>query len=355
LGITAYAWSTWVYRFFLFIGIALLVHHIFPKAIGIILFVIEIGIFIALPFWRELKHWWSQKMQILANRRGRATLILSTLMLGAFLYPWQSRISAPAIIRPVQQTEIFPITSAQLMEVQVENGAAVQQGQVLAILRSPELEFEHRSALLEVKLAEAQWNRQAASTEDRQLRDIWQDQLSEKRAALKAAETEIARLYVRAPHAGVVSDLPLGLMAGRDVARTDRLMRVVNSSAVELIALPKEVQAMRLSEGASFTFLSDQPGREKLTGYLSEISPTGEQAITEPVFTVMGGGPIAVTEPERGEIIPDIPVLRVQGPIEGLTALRMDRGFVLIKAKPISPAKIVWKNVMKVLLRETDF
>ena len=53
LGMTTYAWSTWVYRFFLFLGIAILVHHIFPKAIGIVLFSIEIAMFIAFPIWRE--------------------------------------------------------------------------------------------------------------------------------------------------------------------------------------------------------------------------------------------------------------------------------------------------------------
>ena len=34
-----YAWSTWIYRFFLFIGIAILVYHYTFKVLGIILFV----------------------------------------------------------------------------------------------------------------------------------------------------------------------------------------------------------------------------------------------------------------------------------------------------------------------------
>ena len=69
----------------------------------------------------------------------------------------------------------------------------------------------------------------------------------------------------------------------------------------------------------------------------------------------MGGGPIAVVENERGEAIADIPVFRVEGRVENAEVLRMERGVVKIAAAPSSPAKTVWNNVVKVLLRETDF
>ncbi len=42
-----YAYAIWIYRFFLFLGIALLVYHATFKVLGIILFLIEIGWFIA--------------------------------------------------------------------------------------------------------------------------------------------------------------------------------------------------------------------------------------------------------------------------------------------------------------------
>ena len=42
-----FAWGVWLYRFLLFLGIALLVYHLFFKALGILLFAVEIGWFIA--------------------------------------------------------------------------------------------------------------------------------------------------------------------------------------------------------------------------------------------------------------------------------------------------------------------
>src|SRR5690606_2711789 len=56
-GLILFAWATWIYRLFLFIGIALLVYHFFIKAMGIFLFAVEIAWFVLVPVWRETKEW----------------------------------------------------------------------------------------------------------------------------------------------------------------------------------------------------------------------------------------------------------------------------------------------------------
>jgi putative peptide zinc metalloprotease protein len=68
-----YAYGTWVYRFFLFIGIAVLVHALFPKALGIFLFSVEILFFIINPIVSEIRIWWSLRMRILKNKRSLLT------------------------------------------------------------------------------------------------------------------------------------------------------------------------------------------------------------------------------------------------------------------------------------------
>ncbi|HEY7804970.1 MAG TPA: secretion protein HylD, partial [Orrella sp.] len=44
-----FAWLTWIYRFVVFLGIAILVYQFFFKALGIVLFVIELWYFVARP------------------------------------------------------------------------------------------------------------------------------------------------------------------------------------------------------------------------------------------------------------------------------------------------------------------
>jgi putative peptide zinc metalloprotease protein len=55
--LVTYAFTTWLYRFTLFLGIAFVVYHMFFKALGIVLFAIEIWWFILQPILRELREW----------------------------------------------------------------------------------------------------------------------------------------------------------------------------------------------------------------------------------------------------------------------------------------------------------
>lgn len=354
-GMTLYAWTTWVYRFFLFLGIAILVHHIFPKAIGIVLFVVEIAMFIAIPIWRELKHWWSERMSILSHRRGRTTLGLSTLAILAFAVPWPSTVSAPALIRPSDDTQVFAPIPARIVTVKTTNGQAVKAGDVLMQLVSPSLNQEEKIAKLELQIAEARWAQRAASLQDRQLGDLLKDELEQKREALESVGRELERLTLRAPHDGVVSDLADSLVAGTQVQVPNALLRVSNPNDVELIALPAESQASRLKLGNTFVFISDQAKRPKRSGQVAEVAPTAERYIAEPVLTVIGGGSIAVTEDDQGRAIADIPVFKLTGVLHDEEILREERGVVRIKAKPRSAARAVWNSTMGILLRETDF
>lgn len=64
-----YAILTWIYRFFLFLGIAVLVYYFAFKVLGIILFLVEIVWFILLPIYNELKIWWSKKNEVKLNKK----------------------------------------------------------------------------------------------------------------------------------------------------------------------------------------------------------------------------------------------------------------------------------------------
>ncbi len=354
-GMTIYAWSTWIYRFFLFLGIAILVHHIFPKAIGIVLFTVEIAMFIAVPIWREIKHWWSQRMSILSHTRGRATLAVSTFALLAFVVPWPSTVTAPALIRPADDTQLFPPIAARVETISILNGESVREGDVLMQLTSPALDHAKTLATLELKIAEARFAQRAASLEDRQLGDLLRDELEQKREALDSVTRELDRLTLRAPHNGVVSDLADSLMPGTQVQVPTALLRVSNPNKVELIALPSEKQADRLEWGNDFVFVSDQAGRPKRGGRLAHLAPTTDIFVTEPILTVIGGGSIAVTEDDQGRAVADIPVFKVSGLVPGEQLLREERGVVRIDATPRSAARSVWNSTMGILLRETDF
>lgn len=355
-GLLTYAYLTWVYRFFLFIGIALLVHHLFPKAIGIVLFTVEILFFIVMPMWREIKHWWNLRMTIISTRRGCTTLALTTAALAIFLVPWQTKISAPALLRPALQTEIFPISPAQVEMVHVKTGQRVSQGERLVSLSSETLKFERAQSIQRLTLLSAQINRQASSLEERRLGATLNDEYTAEKMSLRAIDDALAQLTIYAPHDGIISDIPTELHRERYIRLTDRLMRVISPASQELLALPNEVDAVRVSQNAAFIFISDDASFAKVKGHLTALAPTSEAVISEPILTSISGGPLAVNEDKDGQLIANSPVFKVRGkPAQSVLSPRAQRGIVKIKARPQSPAATLWRSIVRVLIRETDF
>ncbi len=348
----AYAYSTWIYRFFLFVGIAILVHHLFPKAIGIVLFVAEIGMFIVRPVLKELKHWWSLRMQILSNPRGRTSLLLGAALLGALFVPWRAQIIAPALVRPAQQTTVFSPEPGAVEAVLVADNVWVEAGTPLLHVRSDALTHERALAELRVALAEAELRKTAADRTERREASLRQEQLIEARAALAAIDARLERLTIRAASAGHVRHLSTALAPGMGASRRTALLRIDGRGA-ELVALPKDSDSERIDADARVRFISDTLETKPREFAGARLSPTAQARVDETLLTLVEGGPITVTEDAQGRLMPDIPVSRLTATADGVVAT--ERGVAVIEAKPQSAASRIWRRVAGVLLRETDF
>jgi len=133
-------------------------------------------------------------------------------------------------------------------------------------------------------------------------------------------------------------------------------MRLVSTAPQSLIALPKEIEASRLREHTSFIFISDEVTAAKIKGKLTAIAPTSEAVISDTVLTSIAKGPLAVNVDKDGQLIANSPVFKVRGRIEAEAELiRPHRGIAKIEARPQSPASALWRSVIRVLIRETDF
>jgi hypothetical protein len=70
----------------------------------------------------------------------------------------------------------------------------------------------------------------------------------------------------------------------------------------------------------------------------------------------MAGGKLAVNPSQNGELLAHRAIVKIQGQAdEGAYLSRAQRGVVKIKAKPQSPAQSLWRSIIRVLVRETDF
>ncbi|MCK5520356.1 MAG: hypothetical protein KAI81_04525, partial [Candidatus Marinimicrobia bacterium] len=90
--LVVFAFSAWIYRFLLFLGIALLVYHFFFKLLGIFLFVIEIAYFIVRPVYNEISSYYKLRDQLRWNRTLIRTLLICFFVLGFCFFPWSRTI-----------------------------------------------------------------------------------------------------------------------------------------------------------------------------------------------------------------------------------------------------------------------
>ncbi len=365
ISLTIYAYCVWVYRFFLFIGIAVLVHAMFPKALGIVLFGVEITFFIFLPIWREVLHWWYFRMSILKTTRGRVTTLLAFGAISLLFLPWQQTVHAPALLRPAVHTRLYPVSPGRIEEIRVHEGDRVHKGQVLLRLSSPTLAHEKQKSRLRIKLLQSNLARLAADRQDLSQRDILQSSLNKELTHLSGLEALAAELEIRAPFSGRLVQLNPELHTGRWINDSTLIAHLIDPAQSELLAYAGETSVERLHTGNALTFIAEDPLFGKVAGRLVTIAPTNADVLDAPVLSSVYNGPIAVNTPtpskqkgrvQAGQDRPAAALIRLTARPERDTPLtHAVRGQIIIEARPESPARKIWRQISKVLIREADF
>lgn len=362
IGLLSYAYTTWVYRFFLFIGIALLVHHMFPKAIGIILFSIEIIFFIIRPIWAEFKNWWSFRMDIVSRVRARFTLLIFCLLALLVVWPFSYHVNAPARIEPSARADIFPPQAAKIIKIHTQNEAIVKTGDLLFTLSSSRLDFDISQVRGRIGLLDAQIARQNSNLQERRSGTTLDDERRREQAALDGLMLEREKLIIRAPQDGRISNIPSSLHTDRIVMNTQILARISSQGAIKLLALAPEDDAGRILPNADIKFIANDPAFPAIKAQLSHQAPTARAVIYEKELTSTFGGKIAVQPETEHGLIPVNPVYEIRADIlpmnesyDAYSSGRTIGGLVKIKGSREAYAVRIGRQILRVLIREGDF
>ncbi len=354
--LTAFAWGTWIYRFFLFLGIALFVHAFFHKALGILLFIVEIGWFIGRPILDEVKAWFSIREQISSHRRGWFSLAGLGVLGLAMCLPWQSSVRAPAIITPVQKTEIFAHDPGKLRKIHVEEGQAVKKGDLIFSVAMPDIEIAIKQTQMMIEQTRSRLNRRVSDREDRSQTSVLRQSLITEQERLAGYEKQLQEAIILAPHDGIVTGIAGGLDVGQWVNRDLRLTTIMNPQVSELLVMTNENARALLEEGRTLKFIPDDIQISKKTGIVTKIGTVAEEHIQLPVFSSIFGGAVAVEEDDEGRHIPTKSMFALQGMVnQDEPIYRTLTGVAIIRAKREAPISAIWRRVSAVLIREVDF
>lgn len=351
-----YAWSSWVYRFFLFIGIALLVYHFFFKVLGLVLFAIEILWFMVLPIARELMVWWDMRSTAFKTRRFLVTATSACGLLALALIPWSGRVSFPAILQTTQYATVFAPEPGRIVDVFVQPKRRVKAGDVLLTLDSPQLQAEIVRTAKKVEVHRLRFERLASNPEDLANMHVALKQWTAESSRLAGLEKKQRNLTIRAPISGVVTDVADALHGGRWINRKLALAFVVEPDTTELHGLGPEREVTRLTLNQPARFFPDDPKRQPVDGRLVEIGEADINRFDTLYLASIYGGPIAVRRDEKGELVPESSVYPLRlAVLDPIPSDQVVRGVVHVEGARRSFAKRFYDLVASVLIKESGF
>ena len=358
-GLILFAWATWIYRLVLFLGIAALVYHFFIKALGILLFLVEIVWFIAKPVWSEISAWSSRWPQIVRSRRARWSAV------GAFVLVALCWLPLPAPIRTegmLQSSDIWPLhalDASQLQQQILGNADTIALDVPVFVLDSPAL----KAAQAQSDAQRIQYSQQiAAAGFDSELRRDWQvlqERQLQAATQQQAVETEASRYRLNASGAGVLRDVDPDLRSGDWLARNELLGRVVGRDRLEVLAYVQEDDVQRISIGDSAIFIADAGVGPVLDLTVRSVDQDASRTLSEAALSAAAGGMIQVRS-MQGTLYPERPVYRVV--LNVVTPLETDavlqhrwRGKVSIRGQWEAAAAQFVKTATSVFWREAGF
>ncbi|NOR69493.1 MAG: HlyD family efflux transporter periplasmic adaptor subunit [Methylomarinum sp.] len=354
--LVAYAWGTWVYRFLLFLGIALLVYHFFFKALGVILMMIEIIWFIALPVIKEIKHWLANREAISWNKNSLLTAIASVLLLLICFIPWQSRVEAPAVLKAAKYMDMYMPLPGQLRQVLVSRGDHVSAGQTLIQFDSSDLDSRISQSQIQVELLRWQLSFYG---QDKRLINRRRIVLSELDSALseyKSLLNEREKLLFKAPFEGVILDINDQLNVGEWIAQDEAILTLAQDNAYKIEALVNEVHLGQVLSSQQAIFYPEQLDWPSIKCKIIRIDNASSNQIA-PEYASIYSGSVPVKGYKGDDLVPETSVYRVwlQADTQDVMINRAVRGNVMIDAPAESYAGFLWKRVMAVLIRESGF
>ncbi|MBF0185849.1 MAG: peptidase M50 [Magnetococcales bacterium] len=352
----AFAWSVWLYRFFLFIGIALLVYHTFFKLLGIFLMGVEITWFILLPAWREGVYWWQMRQHMASGAITRPALLL-LLFLALLVLPWQTKIVLPALWHSHTFTTLYPPTAARVESLLVQPGQRVEVAQPLLILHAPDLEQK----LLLNRLEEEHWlyesQRPGVNDPDREQRLLAVRQLAATQAQQQGLQALRQRLLITAPFAGLVDTPAESVAVGRWVGTQDPLLLLHQTEDRVIHAYVDEQQHPQIQVGASGWFVAQDLSLPRCAVLVEEVAAIALAALDWPHLATVHGGRLAVRK-EGERLVPDEALYRVQlRPVASSCPLpdKMIVGDLFLHGGQESVIAFLWRRMMATLLRESGF
>ncbi|MBU2707111.1 HlyD family efflux transporter periplasmic adaptor subunit [Zooshikella marina] len=352
-----YAFLTWIYRFFLFLGIALLLYHIAFKLLGIILFIVEVAVLLIKPIVNEMKVWWKLREQLPRRRKVILPLLVS---LGLFVacFPWFSSVELPGIYTSTVFQRIYPPVDAQIRQVAIKHGQQVKVGDELFNLSTPGLFYEIKRVKARHNMLQLLLKRSGSTPEMLDATPVIAQQLAEAESKLQGLIEKQNKLSIQATIAGEILQLKDGLMEGTWINSKQQMALVVDPQSGMIEAYVPEKDLNKVVTGASARFYPDIPELEPIDCEIASVSMMHSHSLDNPYLASIHGGDIPVRVESNGALINEealfLITLKPKQQLQTKLA-HIIKGQVSVDVNSYSMMESFINHVLQVFIRETSF
>jgi len=353
----AFALSTWVYRLSLYLGIAWMVYHFGFKAMGLLLFMVEMGWFILGPLGRELHVWREGMGQWWHQARARHSAAALALLLAIGFVPWPTRVSCAALMQPAQHLALRLPASVMVDALPVQVGQTVHAGDTLLRTSVPSLTQQQATTQARIRDLEREVASAALSPEQQSRWGSLQAELATAHEQARATQQELARYQPTAPFDGVIVDIDASLKPGvMSPASRETVMHLASAGHWRVVAYADEATARGLHPGATVKMGVDANPLQHWAGHITSVAPHPSAQLDEALLAQGNGGQLDARETAAGWV-PTQAVYRVEVDVDEAPPMapRAWRGHVIFTGEPHSLWSSAWNAGLSALVREAGF
>lgn len=346
----------WIYRFFLYFGIAVFFYYKSFKALGIALFFTEIILFILKPLCSELKIYGKTIMTAPFNKNFLPFYGICLFGLFFLFYPWSTTLSIPAVLQFATKQDIYAIDTGFIVSVPNQH-QIVNKNEIISQLDSPTLQYYQQKGKLELDYIKLKISSEQKNDVSNYLESEFYDYLQVQQQ-LKTTQQQITALSMKSPLTGVVANrLPI-LEKQQNINKDDFLFSVIQTNNFKISAFMPEYDLQRITFIENPIFLSDNPNQPPLPLTFVNRSSAAIKNLPSPYLASSFKGPIPIYEAQHNftEFVVKDSYFPLTFSVSAAVILPFEqRGYVIMTVKKQSLASRLYTKLVALIIKESSF
>ncbi len=353
----AFAITTMLYRLIIFTGIAILVYHYFFKALGLILFGVEIWFFILRPMWNEFIFWKNHLKENSTTKKSPPIYNWIFWIILILFIPFDVTVNSQGILKAEKSFSVITFQPSQVVKLPPPIGTKVEEGQPLVELSSPELEQKINLAKIKLLTLNKAFNTSGFDRETLSQRSVLREQFKSAQQELNGLEQEKDRLKPLAPFAGEIVDVDPDLFLNEWLSKRTTVLSMIDPKHWVVDCYITEADLKRIDLKNIGWFKPEAPGVPNYKLTVISIDRDASKIVSDGSLTSTHGGEVLVRM-QNNKPIPENAIYHVRLRVDRLhekISTGYLRGHIVILAWPKSFMGEVIKNTIANLIREASF